>query len=444
MAELARRWMAQTGNPCAYLGRRKIAHPTRGVIPFALYPYQRRFLESRAPRRIVLKARQIGVSQVVAGEALYLAKHVDRATILFVSRNLQAAQHLQGMVYQLMSSDPLLPAVVKRTESELVLANGSMIRSLPATEETGRAFAATAVYLDEFAHMPWAERIYQGVTPCISRGGRLTVVSTPNGKTNMFWRLWQTGARRGFERFRIHWSECPEYNPAGYAERDPAVREQLGREGRWYRENHGQFDPRQWAEEFECDFVGSAQLVYREFDPEAHVGEFRYRPDWPAYVGQDFGYVNPSVALVIQVSPSEEVFVIEEHYDTGMAVSRLAEERYRPLCDKYRVRAWYCDPSGAAEMSELRRAGIPAVARRSSVDEGVTLIRRLLRPPNGDPPRLHIDRRCVNLIREMSRFSYRKDQETIAKTDDHGPDALRYFAVNHWAGIARAEGMELR
>lgn len=422
-------------------------HPTKGLIPFSLYPYQRRLLASRAPQRVIVKARQVGVSQLVAGEALFLAKHIDGVTVLFVSRNLSAAQHLQRLVYQLMDSDPNLPAVMRRNEGELRLANGSTIRSLPASEDTGRTFAATAVYLDEFAHMPWADLIYQAVAPCAALGGRVTVISTPHGKANPFYRLWQESAlqMRAFERTRIHWSDCPEYNPVGYQLADPEERRRVGEQGEWYGLQRPRFNDEQWAQEYECDFAGSSALVYREFDPDLHVGEFEYRPEWPTYAGQDFGYVNPSVALLIQLSPSEEVFVFAEHYHTNRSAAELAREVYRPACERYQVRAWYCDPSGHAEIAELRAAGIPAVGRRSTVEEGVLAVRKLLRPPGGGRPRLHIDRRCVRLIAELSAYSYRAESDQVARgQSDHGPDALRYFVVNHWSNAAEVEPLALR
>jgi hypothetical protein len=150
------------------------------------------------------------------------------------------------------------------------------------------------------------------------------------------------------------------------------------------------------------------------------------------------------VALIIQVSPSEEVFVIREHYHTHRPVSGLARDVYRPACEQYGVQAWYCDPSGKTEIAELRNAGIPASARRSTVEEGVLAIRKLLRPADGGRPRLHIDRGCTRLIGELSGYGYREETDQIDKRDDHGPDALRYFVVNHWRDSARTEAMELR
>lgn len=414
-------------------------------MAFELYPYQRRLLESKAAQRIVVKARQVGVSQAIAGEALFLARHFDGATVLFVSRSLAAAQHLQDMVRALMAPDEV--EVQRRNRSEVAFENGSVIRSLPATERTGRTFSATAVYLDEFAHMPWAEGIYQAVAPCAAQGGRITVVSTPKGRGDAFWRLWQESGLgvRPFERFRIHWSECPEYNPEGHLLNDADERRRVGEAGAWYQAQRPRFTEDQWAQEYECDFVGSGSLVYREFDPELHVGSFRHNPEWPTYAGQDFGYVNPSVALVIQVSPSEDVFVIEEHYDTNRSASELAQSVYRPACERYGVTTWYCDPSGRSEMAELRGAGVPATARRSMVEEGILAIRKLLRPPGGGAPKLHIDKECRKLIAELGAYSYREGTDHVEKNaSDHGPDALRYFVVNHLGAEVEVEGVGLR
>lgn len=416
-------------------------------MPFELYPYQRRLVECRAPQRIVVKARQVGISQLIAGEALFLAKHYPGVTILFVSRNLPAAQHLQRMVYRLMASDANLPQVERRNDTEVVFRGGGAIRSLPASEDTGRTFAATAVYLDEFAHMPWAGRIYQAVAPCAARGGRVTVVSTPYGRANAFYRLWQESAvgQRSFARFRIHWSDCPEYNPDGWRRTDPEERRRIGEQGGWYRSQRQRFTDEQWAEEYECDFAGSGSLVYREFDPQVHVRDIPYRPDWPTFAGQDFGYVNPSVALLIQVSPSDEVFVIGEHYHTSRSASELAREVYRPIRDRYDVEAWYCDPSGRSEIAELRAAGIPAVARRTTVEEGVLAIRKLLRPPGGGPPRLYVDRSCRRLIAELSTYCYREGTDRVEQDqNDHGPDALRYFIANRFRAEVDVEAVALR
>jgi hypothetical protein len=425
-----------------------VVHPTKGKVPFALYPYQKEILKARqAPPRLILKARQVGVSQLLAGEALAQAKFFPASTILFISRSLEAAQHLLRLAWDLLESDFNLPAIVRRNESEISFANRSTIRSLAAGENAGRTYAASAVYLDEFAHCPWAEEIYQAAAPTVARGGRLTIVSTPKGKANLFFRLFQEAAlgERQFRLFRIHWSQCPDYNPEGWRLADEKARLEKALSGEWYQRHRSLYTDEQWAQEFECDFTSSTGLVYREFDPMIHVGDFSCNSDWPVYVGQDFGYTNPAVALFIQVSPAEEVFVFEEHYHTQRPISSLAREVYSPAADRYNVQEWYCDPSGAAEIAELRANRLPAVARRSRLAEGILAIRKLLRPADRTRPRLFISRRCPRLIAEMSAYAYREGTEAPARdVSDHGPDALRYFISARFLAEPQVEALQLR
>src|SRR5690242_9718678 len=103
-----------------------IVHPSRGRIPFDPYPYQRAFLESYgAPRRIILKARQVGFSQVFALEALYAAIHEEEATILLVSRSQDLAINLLRYCYQAYNNLKSAPPLSKQNESEMGFTNGS-------------------------------------------------------------------------------------------------------------------------------------------------------------------------------------------------------------------------------------------------------------------------------------------------------------------------------
>jgi hypothetical protein len=71
-----------------------IVLPGRGRVPFEPYAYQAAYLDDAKPRRLILKARQVGMSNVVAIEALYRAiTHPDRQ-ILMISRNGLLAQQL--------------------------------------------------------------------------------------------------------------------------------------------------------------------------------------------------------------------------------------------------------------------------------------------------------------------------------------------------------------
>jgi hypothetical protein len=236
-----------------------IVHPQRGRIPFVPYPYQAAFLEDRAPRRLVLKARQIGFSQVFALEALHTAITESESTILLVSRSQDLAVNLLRYCYQTYNNLKTPPALIKENESEIGLANGSRIKSIPANRSTGRGFAATSVYLDEFAYAAYADDIYQSVSPAVSQGGRLTIGSTPNGPANLFASLWAAG--EGFSRHYAPWHHCPAYYTD--AERAAGVPPE---ESAWYQKEHHKYTLQAWAAEYDCDFSGSGDGLFSVAD----------------------------------------------------------------------------------------------------------------------------------------------------------------------------------
>lgn len=262
----ANRNEAAARSPLAWLlsANPRILHPTRGYLRLSTpYKYQAALLADRSPARCILKARQVGVSQLIALEALHTALHQPGATVLIVSRNLEAATNVLRYAKTALSTPGLNPPkLTKNQETHLAFATGSQILSVPATRGAGRTYAATAVYLDEFAWMPWAQDIYQAVAPTVSHGGRLTVLSTPNGRANAFYLLWSGDWGESFSHHVIPWYRCPAYNPAGwYLSSDTAART-IGEHGKWYRTERPKYSNAQWAQEYACDFIESGQAVF--------------------------------------------------------------------------------------------------------------------------------------------------------------------------------------
>ena len=220
-----------------------IVTPGLGVERFRPHPYQLALLEDTSPYRIVLKARQTGLSTVIALEALYHALHSPHDRTLFVSRN----QELAGLLIQYVQvaiaglSPPI--TLVSESQSKLVFSNGSEIVSLPANASTGRGYPASRVYLDEAAYLSYAELIFQGILPTLTAGGQLTLLSTPHGKVNLFARIWAGQEGGAWSRHTVHYSACPKYDEA-WAERTRAVMTEQA-----------------FAEEFGCSFEESGTSV---------------------------------------------------------------------------------------------------------------------------------------------------------------------------------------
>jgi hypothetical protein len=147
-------------------------------------------------------------------------------------------------VYDILDGLREPPSFQRRGVYECTLTDSSRIVSQPATAKAGRGLTATFVVCDEFAFAEYAERIYRAILPTLSRGGRLLVISTPNGINNLFYRLWNGDEGGSWSRHKIHWSDCPVFT--------------LG----WAEEERAKHTAQSWASEYECDFVESGGAVF--------------------------------------------------------------------------------------------------------------------------------------------------------------------------------------
>jgi len=198
------------------------------------------------------------------------------------------------------------------------------------------------------------------------------------------------------------------------------------------------------------EFVGR---VFKEFDEEIHVADLEYDPGWATYATLDYGFTNPFVWLLIQVSPhGDNIRILDEYYERGRTTREaIAEIRARGLAPASLLR-FYPDPAEPDRSKEvsnllsLRAAG----STGGLIQDRLEWIRRKLRPADVishlDPshpewvPQIQINRRCKETIREMGAYRYPKTAEEAAakdqaapenplKKDDHTPEALGRFMI---------------
>ena len=185
-------------------------------------------------------------------------------------------------------------------------------------------------------------------------------------------------------------------------------------------------------------------VVFDEFEPAVHVRPLDYDPNLPLYRCLDFGFVNPFVCLWIQVDAEGVVRVLDEYVRSRATIDAHAGEiKSRTPCVEEQVAATFCDPAGAgvndvsgtSAVRELRALGIVVRYRRSSILEGIELIRRAIRDGSGKSS-LVISPHCVRLIEALQCYHYPDSatgRELPVKDGvyDHPIDALRYFFVNY-------------
>lgn len=132
---------------------------------------------------VVLKARQLGVSWLVAIFALWTAMFRPGQSVLLLSRNQIDADKLLEKVAFVFEQLPewLKPEAVVLARSITFPVLGSEIESLPAAKGVGRSRTASLVVLDEWAFQPWARTIFLALKAVVEKG-RLLGISTANGQ----------------------------------------------------------------------------------------------------------------------------------------------------------------------------------------------------------------------------------------------------------------------
>jgi hypothetical protein len=194
-----------------------------------------------------------------------------------------------------------------------------------------------------------------------------------------------------------------------------------------------------------CKKPSLENVVFDQFDPDIHIKPVDYDPNLPLYRSLDFGFVNPFVCLWIQVDNDGLVRVIDEYVRSRATIDiHAAEIKKHTPGGEEKITATFCDPAGASvndvtgtsTIRELRELGIVVRFRKSSILEGIELIRRAIR--SGDSrSTLVISPRCQRLIEALQCYHYPDFSTSGGELPlkdglyDHPIDALRYFFVNY-------------
>lgn len=317
----------------------QVFNPAVGSTRFTPFPYQVRFLEDRSRFRVVEKARQVGLSQAIALEALHKAVFRPGSLIVFISRTEDLAKELLNSVKNLRNSlsdpDQWAGELVQDTTGLLRFRNGSSIRSEAATPKAGRGYPMTDLYMDEAAFMTDAATIYTAAVPAIGLGGRLTIISTPNGKSDegeQFYLIAQTDMGSSFSKHRIYWFDNPFYNPEGYDLPTEAERREVGMRGAWYALLRPTVSHETWAQEYELSFDVRGATVFVpssiEALPDGWLGDQPYIAGRTYLKSMDVGRRNdPTVIGVWDTTdfpnaPAQHVYTFEQE---GLPYPQIAQ-----------------------------------------------------------------------------------------------------------------------
>ena len=250
---------------CNYI---KVAHPTRGLVYFNLYPFQKKIVNGIQKERfnILRKFRQGGCTTIASAYALWLTVFNKHKTVAILSKGDVESTEVLERIKLMYDELPafLKPAIEESNKHTLKLATGSVIRSRPSGKQSGRSLSASLLIIDEAAFIENIGTIWAAVYPIISTGGAAFVLSTVNGVGNWFHDIYQEAkeGNNSFSPIDIHWTDHPEYNRLeGYEwlyenleSQDPP-----SNVDDWVEITKNNMPLRQWLQEYECEFLGTGQ-----------------------------------------------------------------------------------------------------------------------------------------------------------------------------------------
>ncbi len=234
---------------CKYI---QIINLDEGLVPFEMYDFQKKILMDFHDNRfnIAKLPRQTGKSTTVVAYLLYYAIFYDSVNIGILANKASTARELLGRLQLAYENLPkwLQHGILVWNKGNVELENGSKILAASTSASAVRGMSFNILFLDEFAFVPnhVAEQFFASVYPTITSGKstKVIIISTPNGM-NHFYKMWEDARRgkNGYTTNEVHWSQVP------------------GRDAKWKEETMKNTSKRQFAQEFECDFLGSADTL---------------------------------------------------------------------------------------------------------------------------------------------------------------------------------------
>jgi PBSX family phage terminase large subunit len=184
-------------------------------------------------------------------------------------------------------------------------------------------------------------------------------------------------------------------------------------------------------------------LVFDEFSMGINIiAPFEIPVEWNKIVGLDYGVTNPTAVLFCAVDWDGRLFIFDEHYESGKIVSYHAEK----IKDRgyQNIKDYLIDPSCRAKVNakagqfysvidEYMDNGINFTPANNSMLAGINRVNTAFKDKQ-----LFIFKNCVNTIREVSNWKWKKLKPGIQKNepdepenrDDHTCDALRYIVMS--------------
>jgi hypothetical protein len=279
-------------------------------VPLELFPDQISLLDDyeNFNENIALKYRQAGVSTVTAAwisKKIAFAKKQKPEKILIIANKLDTSQEMANKIRMFIGQWPSWVGIDfsadKNSQKHYKTNNGCEVKAVATSKDALRGFTPTILVFDEAAFIDADSDFWAACMASLSTGGKVIVVSTPNGYDPIYYEIYNQ-ANRGMNDFKIsemYWFRDPRYtkdlylvktkdiihyllNKTEYQKEDIVSWENISFDDRNYDElklimDSGykpcsswfegmvkklKYDKRKVSQELECNFLGSGDNVF--------------------------------------------------------------------------------------------------------------------------------------------------------------------------------------
>jgi hypothetical protein len=279
-------------------------------VPLELFPDQETLINDYEEHNenIALKYRQAGITTVTAAWAskkLVFAKKTEPEKLLIIANKLDTSQEMANKIRSFIGQWPSWLGVGfsldKNSQKHFKLTNGCEVKAVATSKDALRGFTPTILIFDEAAFIEADNDFWAACMASLSTGGKVIVVSTPNGFDPIYYEIYDQ-SNRGMNEFKIskmYWYRDPRYtkdlymvktnniihyllnkeqyskddiidwsdiksSDRNYEDLDKLISEGYKTSSSWFERmvKKLKYDKRKVSQEIECSFLGSGDNVF--------------------------------------------------------------------------------------------------------------------------------------------------------------------------------------
>lgn len=407
----------------------------------------------------VLKARQLGVSELCALYAIYVCLTEDKAEVIIISKKKPDAVYFlkRRLVYKLKAAFALemspgkkfpWPEYVDNSDTGKVLfpETGSWIEAASSDNEEVRSRSPRLVIFDEIRSFSNAnaEELWSAIMPVLeaNEAAQTLCVSTAKFGTwfNATTKEILAGTMSGIKLLFMPDDTNPKRTMAWRA-----IESKNWRDKTMFLREH--------PLKVEDCFISREGAVFSTFDPKEggrHVNPVRLDWNRKFIIGYDHGRIHPAVLLLMLYDPYENhIYIFDEVFCRGMDLPEISFEIKTKL-NFYRKEHGAPDPlikiadkacfnkDGRRSVAEILRDHTGIRFKESKKHDLVSSIDRVATRFSNNL--ITIDPRCVNTRRQVAELSWKYEageskREVPMDIEDDAPDVIRYVDAELNVGV---------